>query len=906
MRKAALLALATFSIPYAHAGDDPVQICYAVADSEIPGSASAGPDRLLRLRADGSGLSLVGQTGTFFMEAIALNRAQNRLYAMNGSTLGVVDTAVAGFDVVGSSSVCESPNGLVGLDDLDALGWNPANGQLWAVQRNGGPASSVTQTGEFLVQIDPATGEPTDGTCVELTGTGPGIGPDTDIDALTFAPDGRVLATANSGSGRSNRLVSVDIDTGIMTDIGPTVINDVEGLHFDELDHLLGTTGVSSQEPNSLVLVNPQTGEAALIGESRLLEVALEGGSFTSDIEAISCRLEPPDVIENPSVDIEKATNGEDADTPTGPAVGVGETVTWTYVVTNDGDVDLFDLVVSDNQEGTICSIPTLAPGASETCTATGTAVEGQYANIASVVGNTDAGQAVSDSDPSHYIASVVVNPGNPAVDIEKSTNGQDADLPPGPGLDVGEKVIWSYDVTNTGDVLLIDLTVVDDREGQVCTIAELAPGASTQCTLTSVAAEGQYDNTGSVTASTEGGTTVTDSDPSHYTARVVVIPGNPAIDVEKATNGFDADDAPGPDLEAGTTVTWTYVVTNVGDEVLNNVTVTDDLEGAVCQFETLAVDESRTCELTGIAELGQYENVATAMGTGASGTDVDDEDPSHYFGAIIIGPGSPGIDLEKLTNGVDADIGPGPRVEIGSTVQWTYIVTNIGDLLLNDVTIVDDIEGSVCTIRELPVGAQRRCNITGSAIGGEYENLGSVTARATNGQTVGDTDPSHYIAAILTGGDPAIDIEKATNGVDADIGPGPILDPGDDVVWTYVVTNIGDVVLINIQVTDDQEGGVCVIPQLDPGEGATCRLEGIAQPFPYANLATATGRDGRGNSVSDVDPSHYGTTVDVGGPLPPGGQPIPAPVDARWALLLLILATMFVARRWLREGTRL
>ena len=51
-----------------------------------------------------------------------------------------------------------------------------------------------------------------------------------------------------------------------------------------------------------------------------------------------------------PDIDIEKATNGEDADTPTGPQIPVGGDVTWTYVVTNTGNVDLTNVTVVDDQ----------------------------------------------------------------------------------------------------------------------------------------------------------------------------------------------------------------------------------------------------------------------------------------------------------------------------------------------------------------------------------------------------------------------------------------------------------------------------------------------------------------------------------------------------------------------------
>ena len=66
------------------------------------------------------------------------------------------------------------------------------------------------------------------------------------------------------------------------------------------------------------------------------------------------------------------------------------------------------------------------------------------------------------------------------------------------------------------------------------------------------------------------------------------------------------------------------------------------------------------------------------------------------------------------------------------------------------------------------------------------------------------DDDPSHYF-----GSDAAIDIEKATNGRDADTPTGPYVDIGDDIMWTYVVVNTGNVRLSNIVVSDDQDVAV-------------------------------------------------------------------------------------------------
>ena len=58
-----------------------------------------------------------------------------------------------------------------------------------------------------------------------------------------------------------------------------------------------------------------------------------------------------------------------------------------------------------------------------------------------------------------------------------------------------------------------------------------------------------------------------------------------PSIDIEKLTNGNQADlatDLNVPVVTPGSTVTWTYIVTNTGDADLNNVTVTDNPAGVV------------------------------------------------------------------------------------------------------------------------------------------------------------------------------------------------------------------------------------------------------------------------------------------------------------------------------------
>ena len=171
--------------------------------------------------------------------------------------------------------------------------------------------------------------------------------------------------------------------------------------------------------------------------------------------------------------------------------------------------------------------------------------------------------------------------------------------------------------------------------------------------------------------------------------------------------------------------MTWTYQVTNSGNTPLEDIRLIDDRLGAVsCPVTSLAIGASTTCIRTGSAQAGQYSNTATVTATSA-GTTVTDQDPSHYFG------GQASIDIEKATNGNDADSAPGPTIEIGSAVQWTYTIRNTGNLILSDVSVTDD-QGVTVTCppeaSELTPNEVQVCTASGTASNGQYANLGSVS----------------------------------------------------------------------------------------------------------------------------------------------------------------------------------
>jgi LPXTG-motif cell wall-anchored protein len=255
--------------------------------------------------------------------------------------------------------------------------------------------------------------------------------------------------------------------------------------------------------------------------------------------------------------------------------------------------------------------------------------------------------------------------PPAPDIDIEKATNGHDADSAKGPYLVVGSTVTWTYVVTNPGDVALADIKVTDNmgvnpvyQGGDTNTDGLLDVTETWTYKATGTATAGQYANIGFVTGFyQQGEKQVAAEDPSHYWGYIPppVDPDTPRIDIEKATNGVDADLPTGPSVPVGSTVTWTYVVTNTGNVPLTDVEVTDDKLGAItCPKTTLIILEEMTCTATGTAQLVNYANLGTVVGSYGSVT-VTDKDPSHYSGVAVKGTAQLGdtVWLDVNKNGV-------------------------------------------------------------------------------------------------------------------------------------------------------------------------------------------------------------------------------------------------------------
>jgi uncharacterized repeat protein (TIGR01451 family) len=163
-------------------------------------------------------------------------------------------------------------------------------------------------------------------------------------------------------------------------------------------------------------------------------------------------------LVQKPSIDIVK-TAGDAAD---GAVFSTGAgSVTYTYVITNNGPLALTGVVVTDDN-GTpgiagddfaaTCPKTTLAPAESMTCTST-VLVTADTTNLATVHGVTAGGNTATGEDDADVeiveFGLTIDKSNNAPIETLELPDGSTADLPT---ADEGETVVFTLEYTLSGD----------------------------------------------------------------------------------------------------------------------------------------------------------------------------------------------------------------------------------------------------------------------------------------------------------------------------------------------------------------------------------------------------------------------------------------------------------------------
>lgn len=389
----------------------------------------------------------------------------------------------------------------------------------------------------------------------------------------------------------------------------------------------------------------------------------------------------------------------------------------------------------------------------------------------------TDAGEG----DPTPVIPLL-----SPAISLVKTADDSAVQSPAQPG----DTVSYSFRIENTGDVNLTNVTLSDILPGIVITgspIASMAPGEVVTLTgsydlLLADIDAGEVPNTATVIGTDPYDTVVSDED-----SALVPLVAGPGISLLKTA---DASAFQTPTLP-GDIITYSFRVENTGNVTLTNVQVVDPLPVVIAGSPIASMAPGEVVTLTGPYAItqadilaGEVLNSATATGTPPTGPDVEDTSdtitPINQVAAI---------DLVKT---VDAAAHAGGSA-IGDIVNYSFTVTNTGNIPLTNVTVTDALVGVVMLGGPIPLlnpGEVDTDTFTASYVlqaaditAGEVVNNASVTGfyGPGNGLTVDDDG-----VAIL----PVGPLDNLTGITLTKTTPNPVVLRGSIVPYTITVTN--------------------------------------------------------------------------------------------------------------------
>jgi hypothetical protein len=219
--------------------------------------------------------------------------------------------------------------------------------------------------------------------------------------------------------------------------------------------------------------------------------------------------------------------------------------------------------------------------------------------------------------------------------------------------------------------------------------------------------------------------------------------------------------------IHAGGTVTYTYKVTNTGNDVLHAVAITDDkcspVTGPTGDNGNGVLDLQETWTYSCTTTLSvDTTNIASVTALGSANQPVGPVTDTASVDVI-----NPGLTIVKTS-----DIESGSP---GDTVTFSFKVTNTGDTTLTNISVDDDVLGHIGDIPSLAPGQSVTLTATATLGDTDHVNVGSATAadiigiqvRAEDKQQV-DVVLGEEVTAAAGEGDQVRGGALATTGSDA------------------------------------------------------------------------------------------------------------------------------------------
>jgi uncharacterized repeat protein (TIGR01451 family) len=715
-----------------------------------------------------------------------------------------------------------------------------------------------------VVNTATATGTPPGGTPIES--------PPTSTTTETASPSLTIVKSADFADANDNGLLDVGEEISysfVVTNDGNV---DITGVTVSD-DRVTGLTPTSADVAAGEQVVftaDPYVVTDADVENGSVVNTATATGTPIGGTPIVT----PPSTVTVPTVDpvarwalVKQSTLD---DTNGNGRADVGETIAYSFLATNTGTLTLTGVTVTDAKvTGITPASATLIPGerilfTADPYTVTQADVDaGRVFNVAAGTATDPGGSPVVPPPAENEVPTPDPAPGLRAV---KRAALSDTNL--NGVADEGEQIAYTITVTNIGNVTLADVSVSDPKAGAVlpASVATLAPGASVRFTAqpyTVTAADvanGSVDNTATATGTPPSGTPVT---ATGSTSTETVSPGLAVVKTAAL------EDANGNGLaDPGETITYTFVATNTGNTRLEDVAIDDPRVTSVSPASA-AIDVASTQRYTATYEVTEQDilsgtpisNTATATGTVPGGSSITTP-PSTAV--VPPAPVAPGLTLVK--SGQLNDENDNGLADIGETIDYTFVAENTGNVTLTDVSVTDDrvtgLDPLSTTIApgSTAVFTADPYTVTQADIdAGEVRNQASATGTTPGGAQV----PSAPTTDIVPVPDPlgALVADK-TAALDDTNGNG-VADEGEQIVYTIVLTNTGNVTLSNVSAQDDMVTGLTPTTVASLAPRATTTF--VADPY------TVT--------AADVD---AGVIVNVatGSGTTPDGDPVVSPPD--------------------------
>ncbi len=704
----------------------------------------------------------------------------------------------------------------------------------------------------------------------------------------------------------------------IVTNTGNTTLNNVV-----ITDELAGVVDSGAFNIGTLAPKATKTVEAYYllklqdINAGKVVNKALATGTYGPDDKKITT---PPSEVEVPTYRDPKLTLVKALSSVVPEPAYAGDILEWTVTATNEGNVTLYNIKVSDPLVGAViapASLASLAPGESGTFTVKAP-IQQDHLNAGKVI-NTAKVDFEDPTGPQPPVDSnEIVTPlaHKPSISLEKVAILDGLSNP----AKIGDELRYSFTIRNTGNVALNGLVLTDHLDGVIIDVADLTRLENLILQPVNAAKDndaeaqtvvygtyklkvadinaGKVENTADVKGIPEHGdkTPVTD-DSSTDTP----LDRDPSIKLIKT---LEASSLPKP-AKAGDVIKFNFAVHNTGNVTLENIRIVDLVTDVQVVNQSnwtgpLEPGEANTDAFTATYALkqsdidaGTFANTAQVYGSSVNGmpddvTDISGTDLTNDDKTVVELETSASVTIVKS----EAHAFSSPT-QVGEVITYSFLVTNTGNLTLTNVIVEDPLVGLVpdmpFTIATLLPG-----------------DANAVTLTATYKVTQADIEKGEVVNQATVTGDYVDPTDKTTKPVTPDVSeeikvpleqrPGiavvkeansKLTEPaeaGQEIEYTFTVHNTGNMVLNNVVLNDPLAGitpNSFTIGTMQPGEQqvftATYAItEADIDAEKVVNQATVKGTYGDPTTPKDIeDPS--GPTVETDEPtIVPVMPPLP------------------------------